>query len=84
MLILLCCKCSTGVQRYSDSSGTSLATFSFDWKAQGESSYDYLRVWLVPSNFMPTPGTRIVAGTGRVQVGQYNLNGTWQSYSNPI
>jgi hypothetical protein len=32
---------------------------------------------------MPTPGTQIAAGTGRVQIGQYNLNGTtWQSYSN--
>ncbi len=75
------------VQAYRDiliPAGTSLATFSFDWKAQGESaSFDYLRVWLVPSDFLPTPGTRIVAGTGRVQVGQYNLNGTtWQSYSN--
>jgi hypothetical protein len=28
-------------------------------------------------------GTQIAAGTGRVQIGQYNLNGTtWQSYSN--
>ncbi|WEK68368.1 MAG: GEVED domain-containing protein [Candidatus Chryseobacterium colombiense] len=74
------------VQAYRDiqiPAGTSLATFSFDWKAEGESAYDYLRVWLVPSNFMPTPGTQIVAGTGRVQIGQYNLNGTtWQSYSN--
>ncbi|PJJ68166.1 fibronectin type III domain-containing protein [Chryseobacterium geocarposphaerae] len=75
------------VQAYRDieiPTGTSLATFSFDWKAQGESSsFDYLRVWLVPSNFMPTPGTRIVAGTGRVQIGQYNLNGTtWSTYSN--
>jgi hypothetical protein len=76
------------VQAYRDiqiPAGTSLAIFSFDWKAQGEStSFDYLRVWLVPSDFMPTPGTRIVAGTGRIQVGQYNLNGTtWSSYSNP-
>jgi hypothetical protein len=79
------------VQAYRDitiPAGTTLATFSFDWKAQGESSYDYLRVWLVPSNFMPTPGVQITAATGtpgapgRVQIGQYNLNGTWQSYSN--
>jgi hypothetical protein len=42
-----------------------LQLLSFDWKAQGESSYDYLRVWLVPSNFMPTPGTEYVAGTGK-------------------
>ncbi|MCE3077292.1 GEVED domain-containing protein, partial [Chryseobacterium gwangjuense] len=74
------------VQAYRDitiPAGTSLATFSFDWKAQGESSWDYVRVWLVPATFMPTPGTQIAAGTGRVQIGQYNQNGTaWQSYSN--
>jgi hypothetical protein len=40
--------------------GDRKATFSFDWKAQGESSYDYLRVWLVPSNFMPTPELRLL------------------------
>lgn len=67
--------------------GTTLANFSFDWKAQGEANssgsiqYDYLRVWLVPSNFLPTPGTQIAAGTGRVQVGQFNLQGTWQNFS---
>jgi hypothetical protein len=47
--ILLCSKCSTGVQDIEIPAGTSLATFSFDWKAQGESYYDYLKVWLVPS-----------------------------------
>ncbi|UMQ44152.1 fibronectin type III domain-containing protein [Chryseobacterium sp. Y16C] len=80
------------VQAYRDiqiPAGTTLASFSFDWKGQGESIYDYLRVWLVPSNFMPTPGAQITAATGtpgapgRVQVGQYNLNGTWSNYSNP-
>ncbi|REC48366.1 hypothetical protein DRF62_19875, partial [Chryseobacterium piscium] len=66
--------------------GTTIANFSFDWKAQGEASgslqYDYLRVWLVPSSFVPTPGTQITAATGRIQVGQYNLQGTWQNFSN--
>lgn len=67
--------------------GTTIANFSFDWKAQGESigssHYDYLRVWLVPSTFMPTPGTQIGAATGRIQVGQFNLQGTaWQNFSN--
>ncbi|MFC7348028.1 GEVED domain-containing protein [Chryseobacterium zhengzhouense] len=64
--------------------GTTLANFSFDWKAEGEGSstpYDYLRVWLVPSDFLPSPGTQIAAGTGRVQVGQFNLQGTWQNFS---
>ncbi|MCA6069362.1 GEVED domain-containing protein [Chryseobacterium sp. RG1] len=81
------------VQAYRDIQiplGTTLASFSFDWKADGQTTVDYLRVWLVPSTFMPTPGTQITATTGtpgapgRVQVGQYNLNGTtWNAYSNP-
>jgi len=81
---------SSVTQAYRDiliPAGTILANFSFDWKAQGEANssgsiqYDYLRVWLVPSNFLPTPGTQIAAGTGRVQVGQFNLQGTWQNFS---
>ncbi|MFC3159273.1 Por secretion system C-terminal sorting domain-containing protein [Chryseobacterium arachidis] len=64
--------------------GTTTATFSFDWKAAGESSWDYLRVWLVPSTFMPTSGVNIGAGTGRIQVGgNYNQQTTWQTVLNP-
>ncbi|WP_052248377.1 fibronectin type III domain-containing protein [Chryseobacterium taiwanense] len=79
------------VQAYRDieiPAGTTLASFSFDWKAQGQTTVDYLRVWLVPATFLPTAGTQITAVTGtptapgRVQVGQFNQNGTWQSYSN--
>ncbi|ANF49260.1 hypothetical protein A0O34_01220 [Chryseobacterium glaciei] len=63
--------------------GTTIATFSFDWKAVGESTFDYLRVWLVPASFMPVAGTQIAAGTGRIQLGtNYNQQATWQSYSN--
>ncbi|WP_139422046.1 GEVED domain-containing protein [Chryseobacterium mulctrae] len=67
--------------------GTSVATFSFDWKAAGEGSgslqYDYLRVWLVPASFLPAAGTAITAGSGRIQVGHYNLQGTtWQTFLN--
>ncbi len=76
------------VQAYRDitiPAGTTIATFSFDWKGQGEGTtfkIDYLQVWLVPSSFLPTPGTLITAAPGRVLIGQYNLQGTWQSYSN--
>ncbi|KQT23886.1 hypothetical protein ASG22_07620 [Chryseobacterium sp. Leaf405] len=64
--------------------GTTTATFSFDWKGAGESSWDYLRVWLVPaSTFTPTPGNQIGAGTGRIQIGNnYNQQTTWQTYFN--
>ena len=30
--------------------------FSYDWIANGESNYDYLRVWLAPASFVFTPG----------------------------
>ncbi len=63
---------------------TTTATFSFDWKAEGESSYDYLRVWLVPTTFMPTSGSQIDAGTGRIQIGaNYNMQAEWQTVLNP-
>ncbi|MBR4506577.1 MAG: fibronectin type III domain-containing protein, partial [Bacteroidales bacterium] len=29
---------------------------SYDWKANGESNYDYIRAWLVPASQMPTAG----------------------------
>ena len=77
---------SSVVHAYRDitvAAGTTNVTFSFDWKAAGESSWDYLRVWLVPVSFMPTAGTQITAGAGRIQVGaNYNQQDTWQSYLN--
>lgn len=74
------------VQAYRDitiPSGTTLANLSFDWKSNGEATYDYLRVWLVPTTFLPTAGTQITAAAGRIQIGT-NFNGvtTWQNYSN--
>ena len=63
--------------------GATSASFSFDWNANGESTYDYLRVWLVPTSFIPVAGTQITAGTGRIQVGgNFNQQTTWQTYSN--
>ncbi|MEZ4838219.1 fibronectin type III domain-containing protein [Flavobacterium sp.] len=59
-------------------------TLSFDWRALGESTFDYFRVWIVPTSFNPTQGTQITAGaSGGVQLGaNFNQNGnyTTQSY----
>ena len=77
---------SNVVQAYRDITippGTTIGSFSFDWKSQGENTYDYLKVWLLPSNVMPVAGAQIAAGTDRVQVGQYQMQNTWQTYSNP-
>ncbi|MCS3530627.1 GEVED domain-containing protein [Chryseobacterium sp. JUb7] len=74
------------VQAYRDitiPAGTTLASFSFDWKGYGESTYDYLRVWLVPATFTPTPGVQIAPAAGRTQVGQFNQQNSWQTYSSP-
>ncbi len=37
--------------------GATTTTLSFDWKAWGESNYDYLRVALIPVDFNFTPNT---------------------------
>lgn len=58
---------------------------SFDFKCHGESTHDYMRVWLVPDTFTPTAGTQITAansGGVLLSVGPHvnntlgNLNGT--------
>ncbi len=75
---------SSVVQAYRDftiPAGSTIANFSFDWKGDGESTFDYLRVWVVPATFTPTVGTQITAGAGRVQVGQFNQETTWQNFS---
>ena len=53
--------------------GASVGSLSFDWRASGESTFDYLRVWIVSNTFNPTLGQQIGAGTNRIQVGEnYN------------
>ncbi|MBS1548582.1 MAG: fibronectin type III domain-containing protein [Bacteroidetes bacterium] len=78
---------SSVVQAYRDiaiPAGATNANFLFDWLAMGESSFDYIRVWLVPTSFVPTPGTQIGTGGGRIQVaGNFNQKSTWQNYFNP-
>lgn len=64
-------------------SGTTTSLFSFDWKANAESCCDYIRVWLVPTTFVPTAGTQITTGSGRIQVGgNLNAQTAWQTYNN--
>ena len=64
--------------------GATNANFLFDWIGMGESSFDYIRVWMVPTTFMPTAGTQISSGSGRIQVGgNFNQKSTWQNYFNP-
>lgn len=51
-------------QPISIAANTSDYVLSFDWRLAGEkisSVYDYLNVWLIPTTFTPTVGTRISA-----------------------
>jgi hypothetical protein len=55
---------------------------NFSWINQGESSYDKIRIWVVPTTFTPTSGTSItssgVAPTGNIQVGgDFSVQGSW-------
>ncbi len=57
-------------------------SLSFDWKAFGESCCDYLRVWVVPASFTPTPGTTITAAADRIQIGgNFNNTTDWTNYT---
>ncbi|MDI1316567.1 hypothetical protein [Flavobacterium sp.] len=62
-------------------------TLSFNWLGQGESTFDRMRVWVVPTTYTPLYGTEITttgtAPTGRIQVGatNYSAQATWTSTS---
>lgn len=55
-------------------------SLSFDWRTFGESIYDYIKVWVVPTSFTPQPGVPITAADGTaVGLVRYNLSLTWQN-----
>jgi len=57
--------------------GTGSISVSFDLKAGGESTIDYVRAWLVPTTFVPTPGTQITTANGVQVGGNFNLTPAW-------
>lgn len=58
---------------------TNQVLLQFDWKSLGESCCDYVKVWIVPVTFSPTPGTMITAAADRILIppGNLNNNNTW-------
>ena len=73
---------ATVVQAYRDiaiPTAVNEGTLSFDWRAFGESTFDYFRVWIVPTSFNPTQGVQITAAaSGGVQLGaNFNQNGNY-------
>ncbi|MGR6087650.1 MAG: hypothetical protein ACU4F9_05725 [Arcticibacter sp.] len=56
--------------------GQSNVTLNFSWKGYGESTFDYIRVYVVPTTTAPVVGTLLTSG----QIGgDYNLSSTWQN-----
>ncbi len=61
---------------YNFPAGQTIINLTFDWKCAGESSYDDLKVFLVPTSTTPVAGTSLASG----QIGvTYNSQTTWQS-----
>ena len=55
------------VQFYRDitiPTGMTKLKVSFNWKGVGETNWDYVRVWLTPTTYTPTPGTQVAAAAG--------------------
>ncbi len=64
--------------------GQSNISLTFSWIGYGEGSFDYLKVWAIPTTTTPAYGTAITATgaapTGRVQIGSnLNIQSTWTS-----
>lgn len=45
---------------------------TFNWRADAEVGYDYLKVWLVPAAFIPTANTLITSASNRLQLPPLN------------
>lgn len=52
-------------------------TLTFNWKGYGESTYDYLQVFIVPTTTTPVAGTQLT--TGQIGSTYYNLQSNWQT-----
>ncbi|MBQ8703008.1 MAG: fibronectin type III domain-containing protein, partial [Bacteroidales bacterium] len=68
-------------------------TIAFDWKANGENNYDYLRAFLVPVSYNIQAGSTIYYGSSSTPAGWIALDGpsgqlnqqtSWQTASNDI
>lgn len=55
-------------------------SLAFDWKCFGEDGYDFIRVWVVPTSFIPTPGTKIEDTDGVKISEDLGKNMNWTTY----
>lgn len=60
--------------------GSNDYSLRFYWKGEGESSYDYLRVFLAPTSLTPVAGTQ-VSTVYELTPYVYNQSASWQQFS---
>lgn len=64
--------------------GATALELSFDWRNLGENNWDYIRVYRVPTNYVPTTGTQMTAAADREKIGGDlvgNANWTTATYT---
>lgn len=62
--------------------GNASYRFSYDWKCYGQSSYDYIRVGLLPASTTLTQGSSLPSGWISLDDGSYlNVNSNWSTKS---
>ncbi|ALM49272.1 hypothetical protein AMR72_10450 [Flavobacterium psychrophilum] len=54
-------------------------SLSFDWRGIGESSFDRLKVWMVPASYVPVPGTQITTSNGMQIGGNFSAKAEWSN-----
>ncbi|MFP5436850.1 MAG: choice-of-anchor J domain-containing protein [Bacteroidia bacterium] len=71
--------------------GTNEISVAFDWKSLGEACCDNMRVWVVPTAYIPVGGTQLTAAatngvklTGNVANGNFGNNNTWTNSATPV
>jgi large repetitive protein len=67
--------------------GTAEINLSFDWRNNGQSAQDYMRVWMAPVSYTPVAGTQTtlaLAGGATVATqvgGNFQLNDAWTNFN---
>lgn len=59
--------------------GEDIISLNFKWKCVGESVNDRMRIWIVPTTYVPAIGTQVTATPGRFNIG--TLTGGLTDYS---
>jgi len=57
------------------------ANISFDFRGRGESTYDFVRIWAVPTNYLPTAGTLITPTNSVTGVNLVNIINLREAYT---